>query len=113
VKSHENTYNTSSNDIEKKEESLPSSNNGEGSSSNSNSENGKGLSSNSNTKNNGDNVFKEVSESINKSESDNKLDVIPKSSSSSSNEAKANPANKNIEEKIINFDNNSKGSSET
>jgi len=113
VKSHENTNNTSYNDIEKKEESLPSSNNGEGSSSNSNSENGKGLSSNSNTKNNGDNVSKEVSESINKSESDNKLDVIPKSSSSSSNEAKANPANKNIEEKIINFDNNSKGSSET
>ena len=113
MKSHKNTNNTTSNYIEKKEESLPNSNNGEGSSSNSNSENEKGLSSNSNTKNNGDNVSKEVSESINKSESDNKLDVRPKSSSSSSNEANANPVNKNIEEKIINFDKNSQGSSET
>lgn len=112
-KSEKNTNNTSSNDIEKKEESIPNFNNGEGSSSNSNSANGKGLSSNSNTKNNGDNVSKEVSESISKSESDNKLDVRPKSSLSSSNEVNANPVNKNIEEKIINFDKNSKGSSET
>jgi len=103
--------NTSSNDIDKKEESIPNPNNGERSSSNSNSKDENELSSNSNTKNNGDNVSKEVSESITKSESDNKLDIIPKSSSPSSNEE--NPVKKILEDKIINFDKNSKGSSET